>query len=284
MTVASKDYLYELFNLEGKVALVTGSTGVLGGAMAHGLARAGARVGIIGRREAKAKEVADSIQAEGGTSMALPADVLRQDQLIEIRNRVLQEWGRIDILVNAAGGNVPDAFVPPQGSIFDVPIEATRRVVDLNFYGTILPTMVFGEAMVRGEHVQQPSGCIVNISSMAALRAITRTMGYSAAKAAVTNFTQWLAVELAHKFGEGVRVNAIAPGFFLGEQNRSVLINSDGNPTPRGKLIINRTPLGRFGRPEELITTLLWLCSPASSFVTGVVVPVDGGFSAFSGV
>ena len=269
----------QLFDVRDKVIIVTGGTGVLGGAMARGLAAAGARVGILGRRVQRAQEVAQAIVQEGGQALATPADVLVQEQLEQVRDAVLARWGRIDGLVNAAGGNLPGATLSPDRTVFDLSQEALRQVVDLNLLGTILPSQVFGAVMA-----EQGAGSVVNISSMAAQRAITRVAGYSAAKAAVENFTRWLATEFARKFGDGLRVNAIAPGFFIGEQNRRLLLNEDGSLTDRGQTIIQHTPMGRFGEPEELVGTLLWLVSDASRFVTGVVVPVDGGFSAFSGV
>jgi NAD(P)-dependent dehydrogenase (short-subunit alcohol dehydrogenase family) len=273
--------LEQLFGLSGKVAVVTGATGVLGGAMARGLAGAGARVGVLGRRRRRAEEVAREISASGGEATALPADVLDGEQLEAARDAVLGRWGRLDVLVNAAGGNIPTATTGDDVKIFDLPTEALREVLDLNLLGTVLPCQVFGEAMTRGAEAE---GVIVNVSSMAAGRPLTKVVGYSAAKAAVQNFTQWLAVELARKHGAGLRVNAIAPGFFLGEQNRAMLVQEDGALTDRGRAIIEHTPAGRFGEPEELVGTLIWLCSPAARFVTGIVVPVDGGFGAFSGV
>jgi NAD(P)-dependent dehydrogenase (short-subunit alcohol dehydrogenase family) len=277
------DVLEQLFDLSGKVAVVTGATGVLGGAMARGLAGAGARVGVLGRRRGRAEEVVREISNSGGEATALPADVLDREQLEAARDAVLGRWGRLDILVNAAGGNLPAATTGDDAAIFDLPREALREVLDLNFLGTVLPCQVFGEAMTRGEG-SEAEGVIVNVSSMAASRPLTKVVGYSAAKSAVQNFTRWLAVELARKHGAGLRVNAIAPGFFLGEQNRAMLVQEDGTLTERGRTIIEHTPAGRFGEPEELVGTLIWLCSPASKFVTGVVVPVDGGFSAFGGV
>jgi NAD(P)-dependent dehydrogenase (short-subunit alcohol dehydrogenase family) len=277
-------FLGSLFSLEGKVAVVTGGTGVLGGAMARGLARAGARVGVLGRRKEKAREVAGEIEGAGGEAAPLPADVLERGQLEAARNAVMERWGSIDILVNAAGGNVPEATADGDRAIFDMPGEAFGRVVDLNLLGTLLPSQVFGEAMAERRDGSEPSGSIVNVSSMASQRAITRVAGYSAAKAAVENLTRWMAVELARRYGAGLRVNAIAPGFFVGEQNRALLLEEDGSLTARGRTIVEHTPAGRFGEPEELVGTLVWLCGPAAGFVNGVVVPVDGGFSAFSGV
>jgi NAD(P)-dependent dehydrogenase (short-subunit alcohol dehydrogenase family) len=274
---------YRLFELSGKVAVVTGATGVLGGAMARGLARAGARVGVLGRRKERAEEVAAEVGNRGGEALALPADVLNGEQLEDARDAVLERWGRVDVLVNVAGGNVPAATVGEDATFFGLPEEPLREVFDLNLLGTVLPSQVFGEPMTGGQS-SEVEGSIVNISSMAAQKPLTRVVGYSAAKAAVENLTRWLAVELAHKYGPGLRVNAIAPGFFLGEQNRALLIYEDGSLTERGQAIVEHTPARRFGEPEELVGTLIWLCSPATRFVTGVVVPVDGGFGAFSGV
>jgi NAD(P)-dependent dehydrogenase (short-subunit alcohol dehydrogenase family) len=268
-----------LFDLSGRVAVVTGGSGVLGRAMALGLARAGARVGVLGRRAAQAEAVAAEIDAAGGAGMALVADVLRREALEAARDAITERWAAPDILVNAAGGNVAGATLQAGGSFFEMPETALREVVDLNLFGTLLPSQVFGAAMGAGG-----AGAIVNVSSMAAQRTISRVVGYSAAKAAVENFTRWLAVELAMRYGAGVRVNALAPGFFVGEQNRRLLLNEDGSLTARGQAIIQHTPAGRFGEPDELVGPLVWLCSPAAAFVNGVVVPVDGGFSTASGV
>jgi NAD(P)-dependent dehydrogenase (short-subunit alcohol dehydrogenase family) len=270
----------ELFSLRERVAVVTGATGVLGGEMARALARSGARVAVLGRREEKARRVAAEIDQDGAEALALPADVLDRGQLEDARDALLRRWGRVDILVNAAGGNIPESTLTEETGIFELPEDALREVVDLNLLGTLLPCQVFGAAMVDGK----AEGCIVNISSMAATRPLTNVVGYSAAKAAVENFTRWLAVELARRYGPGLRVNAIAPGFFIGEQNRAMLVDENGSPTERGRKIIEHTPAGRFGEPDELGGTLIWLSSPASAFVNGIVVPVDGGFSAYSGV
>ena len=272
-----------LFDLSGRVAVVTGATGVLGGAMAKGLDGAGARVGVLGRRKERTEEIASEVEKGGGEALTLRADVLEREQLEAARDVVLERWGRVDVLVNAAGGNVPAATVAEDATFFGLPEEPLREVFDLNLLGTVLPSQVFGEAMTSGRG-SEAEGSIVNVSSMAAQKPLTRVAGYSAAKAAVENLTRWLAVELAHKHGPGLRVNAIAPGFFLGEQNRALLMNEDGSLTERGRAIVEHTPAGRFGEPEELVGTLIWLCSPAARFVTGVVVPVDGGFSAFGGV
>src|SRR5689334_20038996 len=269
----------ESFSLAGKVAIVTGGTGVLGGALARGLATAGARVGILGRRAEQAALVVDEITSAGGTALALTADVLDRAQLLAARDQVVAAWGRIDILINAAGGNIPAATVVGDRSFFDLSEDALNQVFRLNLNGSILPSQIFGEVMV-----QQGAGSIINISSMAAQKPLTRVLGYAAAKAAIDNFTKWLAVELAQKYGPALRVNAIAPGFFVGDQNRALLLNADDTLTPRGQLIVDHTPLGRFGEPDELVGAAIWLASDAARFVTGIVVPIDGGFSAFSGI
>jgi NAD(P)-dependent dehydrogenase (short-subunit alcohol dehydrogenase family) len=269
-------------DLAEHVAVITGGTGALGTAMALGLARAGARVGVLARRRDGAERVVANIEAAGGEALALSADVLAEGELEAARDLMLERWGRIDILVNAAGGNVPEATVSETRSFFDLTPDAWRTVVDLNLLGTILPCQVLGGVMVRGP--RGASGAIVNISSMSADRALTRVVGYGAAKAGVESLTRWLAAEMARVYGPGLRVNAIAPGFFIGDQNRALLIDSEGNLTERGQRIIDHTPAGRFGVPDDLVSTLLWLCGPGAKFVTGVVVPVDGGFSAFSGV
>jgi NAD(P)-dependent dehydrogenase (short-subunit alcohol dehydrogenase family) len=279
MPTSDAGYLESLFRLDGRVAVVTGATGVLGGAIARGLAGAGARVAVLGRREARAEEVAGEIRSAGGEAVAAPADVLDTGSLERVRDDLVERFGRVDVLVNAAGGNVPAATVTDGGSFFDLPTDALREVVDLNLLGTLLPCQVFGATMAR-----QGDGAILNVSSMAARRALTRVVGYGAAKAAVDSVTRWLAVELARRHGAGLRVNAIAPGFFLGDQNRALLIGPDGSPTARGEAILSHTPAGRYGEPGDLVPAAIWLCGPGAAFVTGVVVPVDGGFDAFSGV
>jgi NAD(P)-dependent dehydrogenase (short-subunit alcohol dehydrogenase family) len=273
------DFMERLFDVSGKVAIVTGGGGALGGLMARGLGHVGVRVCVLDLYQDRAEAVADQIVDRGGEAVALGASVLDKAQLETVRDTIVERWGGIDILLNAAGGNVAAATLSLDNTIFDLPIEAFRQVFDLNLLGTVLPSQVFGKAMAADK-----SGVIVNISSMTAQRAITRVVGYSAAKAAVENFTRWMAMELALKYGSGMRVNALSPGFFIGEQNRTLLLNEDGSLTERGKQIVSHTPMGRFGEAEELVGTLIWLCSDASRFVTGVVVPVDGGFSIFSGV
>ncbi len=272
-------YLNDLFNVKGKVAVVTGGTGVLGSAMCKALAKGGASVVIVGRRKEVAYELADEINKSGGDAIGISADVLNEQQLKEARKVVINKYGKIDILVNGAGGNIAGAVIPPDKTFLDLNIDDFKKVVDLNLTGTVLPSQIFGEAIIT-----EKKGVIINISSMTAFRPLTRVVGYGAAKASVSNFTQWLAVELAKKFGEGIRVNAIAPGFFVTEQNRTLLTRPDGSLTERGQSIITGTPFARFGEPDELCGTLLWLCSDASKFVSGVVVPVDGGFTAYAGV
>ncbi len=275
----SVDYLRSLYSLEGQTAVVTGGTGVLGRGMAMALAMAGAKVGVLGRRQGLGEEVAEQIQASGGEAMALPADVLDHDSLLAARETVMGRWGGVQILVNAAGGTKPAANVGDADDVFGMSPAAFKEVVDLNLTGTLLPSLVFGEAIVKSG-----GGAIVNVSSMSAPRALTRVAGYGAAKAAVENLTRWLAVELARRHGEAIRVNAIAPGFFISEMNRALLVQADGSPTKRGRAVIEHTPAGRFGVPEDLAGALVWLCGPGARFVNGVVVAIDGGFSAFSGV
>lgn len=266
------------FALTGRVAVVTGGYGVLGGAIASGLAEAGAAVAILGRRRAAAEEKASAIRASGGDALALVADVLDETRVRGARDELLRQRERVDILVNAAGGNVARARNDDR-PIFDVPVDAFDEVLRLNLHGTVVPSLAFGEAMAR-----HGSGSIVNISSMAARRVLSGVLGYSIAKAGIDTFTRWLAVELARRHGDRLRVNAIAPGFFVAEQNRTVLIKPDGSHTERARAVIAHTPMGRFGRPEELVGAVQWLCSDAASFVTGAVIPVDGGFSLSSGV
>jgi NAD(P)-dependent dehydrogenase (short-subunit alcohol dehydrogenase family) len=264
--------------LEDRVAIVTGGYGVLGGTLAMGLGEAGARVAILGRRQDAAELQAEAVRGAGGHAMVVVADVLDSDQVARARDDVLRVWQRVDILVNAAGGNVPRARNDDR-PIFDVPIDAFDEVLRLNLHGSVIPAMQFAEVMAR-----QGTGSIINVSSMAASSAISGVMGYSVAKAGIDNFTRWLAVELARKHGGRIRVNAVAPGFFVTTQNRHVLLREDGSLTERARTIVARTPMGRLGDPEELVGAVVWLASDAATFVTGTVIPVDGGFSAFSGV
>jgi NAD(P)-dependent dehydrogenase (short-subunit alcohol dehydrogenase family) len=268
------------FNLSGKVAVITGGSGTLGSGMAKGMLDAGAQVCIIGRDLAKARHAAQQISPDNENIMALSADVTQLDTVEKAAEAILLHWGRIDVLVNAAGGNRPDAITNPTQAFFDLSPEAMRAVFDLNLSGTVIPAQVFGRTMAQAK-----VGSIINISSMAASRPLTRVVSYAAAKAAVDNFTRWLAVYMAREHSAAIRVNAIAPGFFLAEQNRTMLIDVvTGELTPRGRLIIDHTPMNRFGNAVDLVGTLIWLASDASAFVTGIVVPVDGGFSAFGGV
>lgn len=269
-----------MFSLSEKTAVVTGGSGVLGSQMCSALAQAGAKVAVLGTTTEKTTARANEIIAAGGQAMGAAVDVLSRDSVAAAAERISDAFGRIDILVNAAGGNKPEATTNATRQFFDVPEDALRWVFDLNLLGTVLPSQIFGKQMAA-----QQAGVIINISSMAALRPLTRVLAYGGAKAAVNNFTQWLAVHMAQEYSPNIRVNAIAPGFFLGEQNRYLLIDQEtGELTERGKQIIAHTPLGRFGDPQDLLGVLLWLASDASRFVTGIVVPVDGGFSAYSGV
>lgn len=273
------EHIAQLFSLKGKTALITGGTGVLGRTMAMALAQAGAQVAVLGRNENEAAKLVDEIGGSGGQALAVKADVTQSDQLFQANEKVLDLFGKLDILVNAAGGNMPGATITPEQSFLDLSEEALRKILSLNYTGTVLATKAFVPSMI-----QNKKGIIINISSMAAQRPLTRVMGYSSSKAAIDNYTRWLAVEMAQKYGEGIRVNAIAPGFFLTQQNKSLLTNEDGSLTSRGQQIIDHTPFKRFGKPEDLSGTLIWLCSDASKFVSGAIIPVDGGFNAFSGV
>ena len=272
--------LQRLFDVRGLTAVITGGTGVLGTEMALALARAGVRVAIISRHSTSSAKVVQAIQAEHGEAIGIACDVLQRTDLEHACTEVLETFGPIDILINAAGGNSPQATTSANVSFFDLDVRAIESVLDLNFIGTLQSCQVFGRSMAeRGQ------GCIVNVASMNALRPLTRIPAYSAAKAAIANFTQWLAVHMAQEYGAQIRVNAIAPGFILTEQNRFLLTDAQsGAMTPRGQAILDHTPMRRLGAPEDLVGTLLWLVSPASAFVTGTVIPIDGGFSAYSGV
>ncbi len=266
------------FGLHGRTAVVTGGYGVLGGSLALGLARAGARIAVLGRRREPAEAQADAIRAAGSDALVLLADVSVEEELRAALDHLQSTWDAPDILVNAAGGNVARARSDDR-PVFDVPVDAFDEVLRLNLHGTVLPSLVFGAAMAgRGR------GSIVNLSSMAAQRALSGVAGYTIAKAGVEGFTRWLAVDLARRYGPGLRVNAVSPGFFITTQNRAVLVTADGGHTERARRILANTPMGRFGEPAELVGAVQWLCSDAASFVTGVVIPVDGGFSAFGGV
>jgi NAD(P)-dependent dehydrogenase (short-subunit alcohol dehydrogenase family) len=270
----------ELFNIKDKAIVITGAGGILCGTMAKALAKAGAKIGVWDIIEEAAKKVADEIKSSGGKALAVGCDVLDKKSLERAREKTIAELGEIDILINGAGGNKKEATTSEDLSFFDLPAEAVRRVFDLNFLGMFLATQVVAKDMAK-----KGRGVILNISSMNAFRPLTKIPAYSAAKAAVSNFTQWLAVHVCQNYSKEIRVNAIAPGFFLTEQNRFLLTDKKtGELTSRGKTIIEHTPMGRFGQPEELVGTVMWLLSDAAKFVTGVVVPVDGGFSAYSGV
>ncbi|MHC4912905.1 MAG: SDR family oxidoreductase [Planctomycetota bacterium] len=270
----------QLFNLTGKVVAITGAGGVLCGAIAKALAKVGAKIAVLDLIEDAANKVVQEIKADGGTAIAIKCNVLQKDTLEAARDKIIAEFGQVDILINGAGGNKKDATTSPDLSFFDLPTDAVRSVFELNFIGTLLPSQVFGAEIAKND-----SGVILNISSMNAFRPLTKIPAYSAAKAAVSNFTQWLAVHMCQNYSESIRVNAIAPGFFLTEQNRFLLTDEKtGELTPRGKTIIDHTPMARFGEPEDLVGTVLWLISDAAKFVTGTVIPIDGGFSAFSGV
>lgn len=266
------------FRLDGRTAVITGGCGVLGGTIAEGLAAAGARIVVLDRRLEAAQEKARELRGTGGEAIGLVCDVLEEEQVDAAVTEVIRRCDRVDILVNAAGGNVARSRSDDR-SVFEVALDAHEEVLRLNLHGTVLPTLKFAARMA-----EQGSGSVVNISSMAATRTLTGVLGYSMAKAGVEAFTRWLAVELARRHGDAVRVNAVAPGFFVTAQNRAVLVAEDGTPTARAQQILAHTPMGRFGRPEEVVGAVQWLCSGAAAFVTGVVIPVDGGFSAYGGV
>lgn len=270
----------EMFSIKDKVAVITGAGGVLGGNVAKSFVEQGAKVVALDIRQEQLDKRVEELRAIGtGEVMGLICNVLDLDSIRAVADEVVAKWGRIDILINIAGGNMPGATLRPDQPIFDMKIEDWNKVTNLNMNGTVYPSIVIGEVMAR-----QRKGAIVNISSMAALQAITNVPGYSAAKAAVTNFTMWMAMEMAHKYGDGVRVNAVAPGFFIGDQNRAVLLNPDGSLAERSHKVLANTPMGRFGDITELNGAIQFLCSDAASFITGVNLPIDGGFSIYSGV
>ena len=269
----------KLFDVSGKCVAITGGAGVLCGEMARTLAARGAKVAVLDFNVPAAEAMCKEIRDTGGVAEAIGVNVLEPPAVEKAFEETVSKLGRVDVLINGAGGNKKEATCVPPETFFDLPADALQWVMDLNCMGTMLPSQTFGRHLAeRGD------GVIINVSSMNALRPLTRIAAYSAAKAAISNFTQWLAVYMAQNHSSKIRVNAIAPGFFLTEQNRFLLTNADGSPTARGKQIIDHTPMGRYGTPDELIGTLLWLISDAGRFVTGIVVPVDGGFSAYSGV
>ncbi|MDD6863753.1 MAG: SDR family oxidoreductase [Prevotella sp.] len=267
----------ELFNIKGYVVVITGGTGVLGRAIAKYLALNGAKVIILGRKEEVGQEIVADIKAAGGECEFLKTDVMNQEVVQQNCDYIVEKYGRIDTLLNAAGGNMKGATIAPDQNFFDLEAKQFQTVLDLNLTGTVIPTQVFLKPMVA-----QGKGSIINFSSMAAFRPMTRVCGYAAAKAGISNFTAFMATECAKKFGEGIRVNAIAPGFFITEQNRALLTNPDGTFTQRGQDVIRQTPFGRMGEPEELCGTIHYLMSDATKFVTGTVAVVDGGFNAFA--
>jgi NAD(P)-dependent dehydrogenase (short-subunit alcohol dehydrogenase family) len=269
--------MYEFFDIRGKVIAITGGTGVLGTSMVEYLAAHGAHVAVMARNIEKGNRLIRKVKEEGGEAIFLQTEVTDEALLKQNAQEIAEKYGTIDVLINGAGGNMPGATIGPNNNIFDLKMDDFRKVVDLNLMGTVIPTVVFAEYMVKAK-----KGNIVNISSASALRPLTRVAGYGAAKAAVTNFTKYMAGELAIKFGENFRVNALCPGFFITEQNRTLLTNPDGTYSDRGNTIIAHTPFRRFGVPEDLLGTLHYLVSDASRFVTGTVAIVDGGFDAFS--
>jgi NAD(P)-dependent dehydrogenase (short-subunit alcohol dehydrogenase family) len=271
--------MQSLFDIKDKVAVVTGGAGVLCSALCRMLTAEGVKVAVLDLNVAAAESLAAELRLAGGEAIGLACNVLDKANIETAAKQVLTAFGRVDILLNGAGGNKPQATTSKEISFFDMPADALRWVIDLNLMGIILPSQIFGKIMA-----EQKSGVILNFSSMNFYRPLTRIPAYSAAKAAVSNFTQWLAVHMAQNYSPDIRVNAIAPGFLVGEQNRRLLLNEDGSFTSRGHAIIDHTPMGRFQVPQDLFGTVLWLLSPASALVTGITVPIDGGFSAYSGV
>jgi NAD(P)-dependent dehydrogenase (short-subunit alcohol dehydrogenase family) len=271
--------MIDLFDISGKVAIVTGGAGTLGSSISECLARLGVKVVILGRDISNVRKEAEKIESMDGEVMPVSADVMDIEQLHEAEKNIIANWGKIDILINTAGGNIPGATIGTDQSIFDMNIEDYKKVLDLNLNGTVFPCLVFGKSMATSG-----SGSIINLSSMSTFSALTRVPGYSMAKSGIEIFTKWLAMELALKFSEKIRVNCIAPGFFIAKQNRNILLNPDGSFTQRSLSVIHKTPMKRFGKMEELNGTIIYLCSEAASFVTGIVIPVDGGFSSYSGI
>ena len=270
----------EKFSLKDKVIVVTGGTGILGNAFIEAIAEAGGTVCILGRNESVANERANKFNSQGDNALALVADVMQEEQVVAAKEKVLNTFGKIDGLVNAAGGNIPDGVLQHEDDLFDMNLAGMKKAMELNVWGTLIPTQIFGEAIAKNPE----GGSIVNISSMNSKRAITKVLGYNMGKAAVDCYNQWFAVELANRYGDKVRMNALAPGFFLTEQNRYLLTMPDGGYTERGEKVIRNTPFKRFGNPDELKGAIVWLLSDASKFVTGSMICVDGGFSIFGGV
>lgn len=266
-----------VFDIKDQVVVITGGTGVLGREIGTYLAHEGARVVLLGRRQDVGEALAEGIRAQGGDAAFYVCDVTDMEMVNGVRDQIVDRYGRVDALLNAAGGNMPGATIPPGKTLFDVQVEEFERVLNVNLTGTLIPTQAFLKPMTEAGH-----GSIVNFSSMAAFRPLTRVMGYAAAKAGISNLTAFLANEVATKFSPSIRVNAIAPGFFLTDQNRALLTNPDGTLTERGHDVIRQTPFKRFGKPEELCGTIQYLISQASTFVTGTVAVVDGGFNIFA--
>lgn len=269
----------EIFSLKGKVIVVTGATGVLGLSFINAIANAGGIVGVLGRNEKVANERVDEIIKNGGEAIALIADVMNEEQLIAAKNKVIEKYGKIDGLVNGAGGNVPESIVQPDQDVFSLQLDGMKKAMEVNLWGTVSPTLIFGKAIA-----ENGGGSIVNISSVSAERTLTKVLGYSLGKAAVDSFTKWFAVEMAKRHEDKIRMNAIMPGFFLTEQNRTLLTDGNGGYSERGGSVIKHTPFNRFGDPKDLDGALVWLLSDASKFVTGTKVTVDGGFNAYCGV
>ena len=268
-----------MFRLNGKVAVITGAGGIICSELAKDLAGVGAKIALLDLSLERAQAATDVITQAGGDAIAVEADVLSEESLKKAKDSVLNKFGKIDILINGAGGNSPKATTNPDQTFFDLPVDAIKWVFDLNFMGTVLPTQIFGKLMA-----DQKTGCIVNIASMASYRPLTKVLAYSSSKSAIVNYTEWMAVHFCQNYSPEIRVNAIAPGFLLTEQNRFLLTNEDGSLTPRGDSVIRSTPMARFGRPDEMSGAVIYLCSDAATFVTGTVLPIDGGFNAFSGV
>ena len=266
------------FELQGKTAIITGAGGIICGVMAKKLAQQGMKVAVLDIAEAPAEAVAAAFRAGGGHALAVQANVLEKDSLTKARNTVMEHFGRVDVLINGAGGNKKEASTSAELSFFDMPIDALKWVFDLNVMGAVLTTQAFGRDIAAAE------GTVINIASMASIIPLTNTIAYSGAKAAVANFTQWMAVHFNQNYSRNIRVNAVAPGFLLTSQNRFLMQREDGSPTERGEKVLAKTPMGRYGSPEEIAQPVLWLCSDAASFVNGAVIPIDGGFSAYWGV
>lgn len=266
------------FGLQGKVAVITGAGGVICGVMAKEMARQGMKVALLDIMEEQAEKVAGEIREEGGDALAVQANVLDKASLEQARDRVVQHFGKVDVLVNGAGGNKKQASTSAEMSFFDMPIDALKWVFDLNVMGAVMTTQAFGRDVAAAE------GTVINIASMASIIPLTNTIAYSGAKAAVANFTQWMAVHFNQNYSTNIRVNAVAPGFLLTNQNRFLMQKEDGSPTERGQKVLAKTPMGRYGSPEEIAGPVLWLCSDAASFVDGAIIPIDGGFSAYWGV